>query len=191
MEQPGWRLRKPEAGDIDAMLELNYAIYPEEWHVDRSYVEKVMSLNPEVYNVLETPEGIQGIFSLFPLPQPSYERMLQGTLEEDELTAHLLDYRNPGPVWLYLISLIVDIRSPQRRAYARSLIRAIPDELRRLGAAGIDVQEIGAIAVTGDGDRSLQRIGFAAAGTVPFYGRDYPVYRARPEDLYRAIGGPE
>ncbi|MNP66972.1 hypothetical protein D3C76_1627460 [compost metagenome] len=74
-----------------------------------------------------------------------------------------------------------------RKAYAKALIQAIPDELRRLESEGIIVDEIGAIAITDDGRRVLKRIGFTAAEKVDFFGQKFQVYRARPEDLYQAI----
>ncbi|MDN4068308.1 hypothetical protein QYF50_10450 [Paenibacillus vini] len=187
MESSLYKVRKAVSSDINGMLALNYAIYPEEWHVDKGYVERNMQINDEVYNVLQASGGIKGIFSLFPLTRDDYESMLCGTLEEEELPRHLLPYDAPRHVCLYLISFIVDIHDPLRKAYAKALIQAIPDELRRLESEGIIVDEIGAIAITDDGRRVLKRIGFTAAEKVDFFGQTFQVYRARPEDLYQAI----
>lgn len=187
MNEPDWSVEKATPAQIDEMLALNYAIYPEEWHVGRPFVEAVMAKNPQVYNILRTPAGVKGIFSIFPLPAGPYEQVLCGDLEEGELASHLLDYDRPRRVRLYLISIIVDIHDPLRKAYARAIVQAIPGELQRLAELGIEVEEIGAIAITEDGNRILRRIGFTAKGEQESFGECYPIYRASPEDVVQAI----
>lgn len=187
MESREWIVEKTTAEDIDVMLSLNYAIYSKEWHVTRSYVEQIMQKNSEVYNVLRTADGIKGIFSIFPLTEFHYEQILHGTMSEEDLVECILPYDQPRHVCLYFISLIVDIHDPQRKSYAQSIIQAIPEELRRLEKQGISVDEIGAIAITMDGNRILKRIGFTLSEQVEFFDEKFNVYRARLDDIYNAI----
>jgi hypothetical protein len=182
-----WIVGKATTEDIDAMLSLNYAIYPKEWHVTRSYVEQIMQKNSQVYNVLRTCDGIKGIFSIFPLPKVIYEQILHGTLTEAELAQCILPYDHPKRVCLYFISLIVDIHDPLRKLHAKSIIQAIPEELRRLEKQGITVDEIGAIAITKDGNRILKRIGFTISDQVDCFDQKFNVYRADLDDIYNAI----
>lgn len=181
------KVQKAQKEDIKGMLELNYKIYPPEWHVSEDYVELIMSKNSEVYNVLRTDKGIKGVVSLFPLDKTSYEHILQGKIEERELAEHLLDYSIPREVYLYLISIIVDIHDPRRKEYAKEIILSIPDELRRIERLGIKVKEIGAIAISPEGKNVLQRIGFHQEQKMEMYGSDFPIFKASVQDVLRAI----
>ena len=181
-------ITKALPSDIYSMLELNYKIYPAEWHVSEEYVFNIMQKNPEVYNVLRTESGIKGIFSLFPLVKEDYESILKGELEETELSKLILDYKEPKEVYLYLISLIVDTYHVNRTNFAKKIIRGIPGELRRLKKKGITVKEIGAIAISGDGERVLPKIGFKHQNEIlSLHNQKYPVFRASVEDVLESI----
>lgn len=187
MKRQEWFVGKAAPKDVDAMLSLNYAIYPKEWHVTNNYVEQIMQKNSEVYNVLRTADGIKGIFSIFPLSKVIYEQILHGLLEEEKLSQCILSYDDPKHVCLYFISLIVDIHDPLRKQYAKSIIQAIPKELRRLEELGITIDEVGAIAISNDGNRILKRLGFTISEQVEFFDQKLNVYRAQLDDIYNAI----
>jgi len=183
-----WTIKKADYSDIKSMLDLNYKIYPTEWHVSPEYVHKIMSKNPEVYNILDTEEGVKGIFSLFPLEKNIYEAILSGELEESELSEHILEYDKEKEVYLYLISLIVDIHDEERKSYAGQIIKGIPNELKRLEAKGITIREIGAIAISSDGENVLPKIGFKMQQeNLSIYNHHFPVFRATVRDVIKAI----
>lgn len=182
-----WKVRKAGPEDIAGMLALNYAIYPEDWHVGPEYVEQVMQRNPEVYNVLPAAGGIKGIFSIFPLTRDHYDQVLNGQLAEERLPECILPYDQPKSVCLYLISLIVDIHDPLRKQYASTVIEAIPQELHRLEQQGVVIDEIGAIAISADGNRILRRIGFSTSEAMESFDQEFNVFRAVPAEIYRAI----
>lgn len=183
-DKSAFPITKALPGDVNGMLELNYKVYPKEWHVSKEYVVQIMDKNPEVYNVLRTDKGVKGIFSLFPLKKEDYESVLEGELEETELSEVILDYKEPKEVYLYFISLIVDIHDVNRKNYARQIIQGIPEELKRLENNGIIVKEIGAIAISPDGERVLPKIGFTQQKEVlSLYKQNFRVFRASAEDV--------
>jgi len=169
--------------DIKAMVELNDHIYSSEWHVPEEYLAELMEKNPEVYNILNTEEGIKGIVSFFPLTKDIYEAVLCGKLEEKDISDYLLDYSSPKEVYLYLISLIVDIREYNYKNYSRQIIQSIPAELKRIEAKGITIKEIGAIAISTDGENVLPKIGF----TQDEKSYKYPIFRASVAEVLNAI----
>ena len=61
-------------------------------------------------------------------------------------------------------------------------------ELKRLKEKGMDIKEIGAFAVSPEGERILPKIGFTYNGEkVKLNDYEYPVFRAKPEDLIAKI----
>jgi len=174
--------------DIESMLSLNDKIYPKEWHVSPEYIKEIMLRNHEVYKILKTPAGVKGIYGLFPLNKEDYTAVLEGKLEEDEVGEFILDYTNPTTVYLYLVTLIVDIHDARRKEYASKLIKDISLELKRLKEKGMDIKEIGAFAVSTEGEKVLPKIGFAHLGEkVVLNDKEYPVFRAKLENVINKI----
>jgi hypothetical protein len=175
------------AEDAEGMAALNDAIYPKEWHVPPAYLKEIMMRNPEVYRIIKTSAGVKGIYGLFPLSKAHYSAVLAGKLEEDEVGKYILDYDEPKAVYLYFITLIVDIRDAERKQYASRLIKDIPLELRRLKEKGIDILEVGCFAVSSEGEKVAPKIGFVHSGETAMLNKEYPVYRAKPEQIFANI----
>ena len=174
--------------DIEGMISLNDKIYPKEWHVPPAYLKEIMLRNSEVYKILKTPDGVKGIYGLFPLDKEDYTAVLEGKLEEDEVGKYILNYTNPTTVYLYFITIIVDVHDPRRKEYARKLIKDIPLELIRLKDKGMDIKEIGAFAVSPEGERILPKIGFTNLGQkVALNNKEYPVFRAKLDNIIHKI----
>ncbi|MGG3925477.1 hypothetical protein ABET51_05715 [Metabacillus fastidiosus] len=174
--------------DIESMLLLNDKIYPKEWHVSPEYIKEIMLRNPEVYKIFKTPAGVKGIYGLFPLSKTNYTAVLEGRIEETEIGEYLLDYTNPTTVYLYLVTIIVDVDDARRKEYASKIIKDIPLELKRLKEKGIDIKEIGAFAVSPEGEKVLPKIGFVHLGEkLMLNDMEYPVFRAKPEDVIDKI----
>ncbi|MGG3891186.1 hypothetical protein [Metabacillus fastidiosus] len=177
-----------EVEDIESMLLLNDKIYPKEWHVSPEYIKEIMLRNPEVYKIFKTPAGVKGIYGLFPLSKTDYTAVLEGRIEETEIGEYLLDYTNPTTVYLYLVTIIVDVDDVCRKEYASKIIKDIPLELKRLKEKGIDIKEIGAFAVSSEGERILPKIGFVhLREKLMLNDMEYPVFRAKPEDVVDKI----
>lgn len=174
--------------DTEGILSLNNQIYPKEWHVSPAYIKEIMLRNPEVYKILKTPAGVKGIYGLFPLNKEDYTAILEGKLEEDEVGEFILDYTRPTTVYLYFVTLIVDIHDARRKEYASNLIKDIPLELKRLKEKGMDIKEIGAFAVSTEGENVLPKIGFVHADEkVVLHDKEYPVFRAQLENVIHKI----
>jgi hypothetical protein len=174
--------------DIESMLSLNDRIYPKEWHVDPEYIKQIMFKNPSVYRVLKTSAGVKGAYGLFPLSKKDYNAVLEGNLEESEVGEFILDYANPRSVYLYFVTLIVDIHDVRRKEYASKLIKDIPFELKRLKEKGIDIKEMGAFAVSSEGENILPKIGFVHfKEKLMLHDQEYPVFRAKLENVMDKI----
>ena len=174
--------------DIESMLSLNDKIYPKEWHVPPEYIKEIMLRNPEVYKVLKASDGVKGIYGLFPLNKEDYTAVLEGKLEENEVGEFILNYNHPTTLYLYFITLIVDIHDARRKEYARKLIKDIPLELKRLKDKGMDIKEIGAFAVSPEGEKILPKIGFDyLEEKVALNNKEYPVFRAKLDNVIHKI----
>lgn len=170
------------------MSALNDKVYPKEWHVSPDILKKILQKNPEIYRILKTAEGVKGMYSLFPLNKEAYTAILEGQLDEYEIGEHLQTYNQPKDVYLYFITLIVDIHDDRRKEYSSLVIKDIPNELMRLQAKGIHIKEIGGFAVSIEGENILPKIGFTHNGeTVIQNGQEYPVFRAKPEQVIHSI----
>lgn len=189
MKQDNWEgVLTAGIEDVDSLASLNNQIYPKEWHVPASYIKEIMLRNPEVYRIYKSLDGVKGIYGFLPLSQADYNAVLEGKLEETEIGYVILDYKNPKPVYLYLVTIIVDVHDPRRKEYARKLIKDIPVQLMRLKEKGIEIKEIGAFAVSAEGEGILPKIGFRQFGeTVKLDDREYPVFRAKPEEVMEKI----
>ncbi len=170
--------------DCESMAALNDKVYPKEWHVSPDLLKDILQVNPEIYRILKTPEGIKGMYSLIPLNKDIYSAVLEGRLSEYEIGEHLLTYNQPKEVYLYFITLIVDIHDDRRKEYASMVIKDIPNELVRLREKGIEIKEIGGFAVSPEGEKVLPKMGFTNEGeTVIQNGQEYPVFRAKSEEV--------
>ena len=100
----------------------------------------------------------------------------------------ILNYTNPTTVYLYFITLIVDVHDARRKEYASQLIKDIPLELKRLKDKGMDIKEIGAFAVSSEGEKILPKIGFDYLGEkVALNDKEYPVFRAKLDNVIHKI----
>ena len=109
-------------------------------------------------------------------------------LNQNDLFNYILDYSYPKEVYLYLISIIVDIYDSNRKIYAKNIIQSIPKELERLKNIGIDIKEIGAIAISEEGEKILPRIGFKQDKQIlTIYNHKYPVFRTTVDNILETI----
>ena len=174
--------------DCEGMSALNDKVYPKEWHVSPDILKMILLKNPEIYRILKTPEGVKGMYSLFPMNKEAYTAILEGKLSEYEIGKHLQTYHQPTEVYLYFITLIVDIHDERRKEYASLVIKDIPTELNRLHEKGIQIKEIGGFAVSPEGENVLPKMGFTNNGeTVRQNGMEYPIFRAKPEQVIQSI----
>lgn len=185
-----YNVHYPTKEHIQDMLDLNYKIYPEDWHVSPVFVEKVMKKNPYVYRIIEVEGEVKGICSMFPLAKEVYEAILSGELDEKHLDSYILDYDASEEVYLYFISMIVDIYDPERKVYARHLIRDIPKRLNEIETMGTNIKEIGAIAISEEGEKIASKIGFQFSGNYVSHNEEkFPVFRGKKEDFIASIQG--
>lgn len=145
--------------DVPNLLALDYAIFPEDWHLPVSFVEKIIRKNPNIYRVLHVMDKIKGYYCLYPMLREPYDLLLKGELKETDLERFIVDYTKPREVCLYLLTIIVDINDPSRKQYSKCLIHDIPQTLKSTSDKGMKIEEMGAIAISTDGERILKRLG--------------------------------
>ncbi len=163
--------------DIREVLQLEYRLYPEQWHVPEEVVRKVFSRNEEVIRVLEANGVLKGHYAFLPLEKDAYESVLHGVLDEKELAEYIVDYTNSKDVYLYWTTVMVDTEDTNRRQFSRCLLNDIPLYLQSLQQRGINIIEIGGIFISEHGVRVAERFGMAQTGAIDYAGKSYPVYR--------------
>ncbi|WP_078598463.1 hypothetical protein [Evansella clarkii] len=152
-------VRKAVISDAEKMLVLSCSIYPPEWHVPKGYIGRVMASNESVYRVLDVDGEIKGTYSMFPLRKEDYERVLRGDLDEKELPELVKEYTPGDEVWLYLISILVDVHDKERKTFSKTLIQSIPTYIEEIQEKGVTIREIGAIAISNEGEKFIESIG--------------------------------
>jgi hypothetical protein len=182
-------IRMATVEDVDGMMELDYKYYPEEWHVAIEDVKRMFQIGSNLARVIDTPNGIKGYYAHIPLSKEAFENILNGELSESGLSEYVLDYRNhPKEVYLYSVSIIVDIEDPNRKAYTKALIGDMPNFFHSITQQGTIIKELGAIVISEAGRRIAKSIGYQETGEL--LGKDrnkYPTFRAQLDDIYRAI----
>lgn len=177
-------VRQATVDDVDGIMALDYRYYPEEWRVDIEYVRGEFKKGYPMARVIETSNGIKGYYAYLPLTKETYEKMLNGDIKEGEP----IDYNDTTEVYLYLISIIVDIEDENRKSYTRALILDMHQYLKSITEKGMMIKELGAIAVSEGGKRILERIGYDHEGQLLEYkGGVYPIYRAQLLDILQGI----
>ncbi len=173
---------------ILGMLHLNYKIYPKEWHVSPQYVSSIMDKNDKVYRIILVDNEVKGIYSMFPLPKDIYNGVLKGQIEEKDLDKYILPYTSSNEVYLYFISMIVDTFDSNRKLYAKSLVKDIPNQLSNIEELGIKIKELGAIAISEEGEKIAPKIGFNFTNEyITYKNKKFPVFRGEKTDFLKAI----
>ncbi|MCM3790725.1 hypothetical protein M3221_20470 [Domibacillus indicus] len=171
------KVRKGLNSDIREVLQLEYRLYPEQWHVPEEIIRKVLARNEEVIRVLETNGALKGHYAFLPLEKDVYEKVLHGTLDEKELADYIVDYKEPKDIYLYWTTVMVDTEDTNRSQFSKCLLNDIPLYLKSLQERGINIVEIGGIFISDNGVRVAQRFGMVQTGTIYYAGKSYPVYR--------------
>lgn len=172
------KVRNGEIKDIIEVLRLEYQIYPSQWHVTAKYVRDLLQQNNDVLRVLEVGQSIKGHYSFIPLEKEQYENVLNGELDEKNLTQWIMKYEQPKEVYLYWTTVMVDLDDPNRKQLAKCLLDDIPVYLKGLTEKGITIKEIGGIFISIEGERLANRFGLKLTNTIQYIDdREYPVYR--------------
>jgi hypothetical protein len=181
-------VRTATVEDVEQMMQLDYRYYPKQWQTDLEAVKQTFRKGTQLARVVGTQEGIKGYYAALPLPKDAYEKVLRGKLKEGELSGYVLHYHYEKEVYLYSVSIIVDIEDQQRKLYSKALVQDMPCFFNSLKEAGVTVKELGAIVVSKEGRQLLERIGYHHDGQVLTYeNTDYPIYRAQIDDILHAI----
>jgi len=184
-------VRTATVEDVEQMMQLDYRYYPEQWHVDLEAVKKTFRKGTQLARIVGTEKGIKGYYAALPLHEDAYEKVLRGELKEGELSEYVLHYQNAKEVYLYNVSIIVDMEDPDRKLYSRTLVQDMPCFFNSLAEAGVVVRELGAIVVSNEGKKLAERIGYRHEGQIlPYEGHDYPIYRAQIKNILEAIKEP-
>lgn len=172
-------VRTGNIADLKDVLQLEYRLYPKQWHVPEEFAKEVLTRNEEIIRVLDMNGVIKGHYAFLPLEKIVYEKVLHGEMDEKELADYILDYKEPKNVFLYWTTVMVDTQDPQRKQLAKRLLSDIPCYLQGLKEKGIHVIEIGGIFISEQGMRVAQRFGMKQTGTITYTdGETYPIYRA-------------
>ncbi|HWO98535.1 MAG TPA: hypothetical protein VNM45_19845 [Bacillus sp. (in: firmicutes)] len=172
------KVRKGIISDLKDILQLEYRLYPEQWHVSQEFAKEVLTRNDDVIRVLDVNGMIKGHYAFLPLEKTIYEQILHGEMDEKELAEHILSYKEARNVYLYWTTVMVDIEDPDRTQLSRCLLNDIPQYLQGLKERGINIVEIGGIFISEQGIRVAKRFGMKQTGMIQYIdGKTYPIYR--------------
>ncbi|HJV46014.1 MAG TPA: hypothetical protein VJ824_09870 [Bacillota bacterium] len=172
------KVRQGKLSDIDALLELEYRIFPKQWHIPNDFPEKMMKKNQHVLRVVEEEGALKGHYYFLPLSHSIYELVLHGELDEKELAKYILPYPIEGEAYLYLMCIIVDTQSSSRHQYADALIDDMREHLSNLQKQGMNLKEFGGIFISKGGVKVASALGMNKTGEITYSdGITYSIYR--------------
>lgn len=180
-------VRYGQLSDLNGMIQLDRKLYPQDWQVERAFVERLLERNNRVYKIVEDNGELKGYSSLIPLDKRTYDRLLSGQIDESRICHHALAYKKEREVYIYLSSMIVDIFHEDRKKYSKALIMELLDWIQDIQETGVVIKEFGMIAITEAGNRICQRLGFKKAGEVKEHGETYNIYKGTVEDVRNGI----
>lgn len=173
-------IRTGKLSDAESILALDYSIFPEEWHVPKDFVERILARNEFIYRILEVDGIIKGHYCLFPFEKEIYDKVLSGEISEDDSIQYIVDYHSPKSVYLYAATIIVDIFDNNRSLYAHLLKDDFATFHSFLNEKEIEVLEIGSIAITRVGRMFCKKMGMEK---VSEHKTGEVVYKIHPSEL--------
>ncbi|MFB5196909.1 hypothetical protein ACE198_18550 [Neobacillus sp. KR4-4] len=180
-------VRYGQLSDLNSMIQLDRKLYPQDWQVERAFVEQLLERNKRVYKIVADIGELKGYCSLIPLDKRMFDQLLFGQIDESRICHHALAYKKGKDVYIYFSSMIVDILHEDRKKYSRALILELLDWIEDIQGTGVVIKEFGMIAITEAGNRICQRLGFKKAGEVKEHGETYNVYKGTVEDVRAGI----
>ncbi|MEJ1517690.1 hypothetical protein R3O67_31420 [Bacillus cereus] len=152
-------IRNATTNDIHKIVELYNKMNSNQIKLNETFFHQVFKKNSYVYRVLETEEGVTGIYSLYPLSKGIYEGVLKGTVKKNEIPNFLLNYKNKD-IFLYCGSLIVNTHTQNKNEYMKDLFLDMRNKLLTLSKEKINVCEIGTTIESKEEEGFLGQIGF-------------------------------
>ena len=180
-------VRYGQLSDVNSMIQLDRKLYPQDWQVERAFVEQLLERNKRVYKIVADNGELKGYCSLIPLDKRMYDQLLFGQIDESRICHHALAYKKGREVYIYFSSMIVDILHEDRKKYSRALILELLDWIGDIQETGVVIKEFGMIAITEAGNRICERLGFKKAGEVKEHGETFNVYKGTVEDVKKGI----
>ncbi|MCU7667604.1 hypothetical protein [Bacillus thuringiensis] len=175
-------IRNATTNDIHKIVELYSKMNSSQLKLNETFFHQVFKKNSYVYRVLETEEGVTGIYSLYPLSKGIYEGMLKGTVKKNELPNFLLNYKSKD-IYLYCDSLIVDTNNQNKNEYMEYLFLDMRNKLLALSKEKINVCEIGAITESKEEEKVIGQIGFEKKGISVRNSDESLIFRATVIDV--------
>jgi GNAT superfamily N-acetyltransferase len=140
--------------DIDGMLALDKLAYPDEYIVSREKVLTAFSRNRFLYRILLSKNEIIGYHSIVPLTEEVLDRLLDGSLPENEAVLDSQPYNNKSN-HIYFNSIVV---SPAFRGcgLGYKLLLDLAAFIVDLQSSNYPVTRLGVIPVSKEGLRMSQ-----------------------------------
>jgi len=174
------QMRHATINDIDALTRLYNKNYLGEERLNELFFSEVFKKNKYVFRLLETEEGIRGLYSLYPFSKGVYEGVLKGTVKPHEVPNFLLSYKNKD-ISLFLDFLVWDIHSSHD--VVEELFEDMRKKLITLSKEKINICEIGSQIPNLEKEELLYGMGFHKTGVLPKENKTRFIFRANVLDV--------
>lgn len=176
MLQKRFQIRNATIQDISKIVELSKKGNFSSAYKNPLFYQDIFKKNSYVIRVLETKEGIKGVYLLFPLSKGIYEGVLKTTVQENEMPNFLLSYKNKSNL-LYLGPIITNIHESNSNKYVEELTIDMRKKLVLLCKEKVGISEIGTTSFNKE-DKLFLELGFRKTNVINKLNQEISVYRA-------------
>lgn len=157
----------PNRDDLEQLIELEQACYPEETIIPVDIMERRLAYSPENIHMLKDTKTnkVVGSITMAPIKPDVLEKLIN--LEIDETQVQVEDYLPfvPGePLDCYVVS-ITAAQNFASKYYASRLLVAVVNYLIELLDRGINIRRIYTVATTEEGENLAQSLGLVPLKT--------------------------
>lgn len=149
----------PEIEDCRKIYEMNHQMFGGELTIPPEFVEGWYRVNRYQWLVAKDEEGnLLGYINMSHIKDETFDDIINGKiLERDVRSENIIELGKKGKICCYIQGFVV--RDKNTRV-AIALLNKVLGYVRFLKGNGVCIEKVGAMAVTGDGSRLCEKLGF-------------------------------
>ena len=136
-------------------------------HVERIPEERAqgwIEKNPDIYTVLKYGDELVGYISFMPLKKKYYKKYRIGEIGDHEVLPEYIEVYRKGRAHYCLFMSIIIKEEFRDGTAVRVLMGGLYEKIDNLKKNGVKVKRVVADAITGDGEKLFNRLGFKEIG---------------------------
>ncbi len=149
----------PIEDDCRKIYQLNFETFGGELTIDYEYVKEWYDTNPYQWLVAKDEEdNLLGYINFSHIKNETFDNIINGTISEKDVRSNdIIKLGEKENIFCYIQGFVV--RDKNTRV-AISLLNKVLSYFRFLKGKGIIIEKVGTMAVTGDGSRLCEKLGF-------------------------------